>query len=112
MLPAATPGWEKVIVHFAHIGLYLVTFAAIFSGWLLAGALTPPLDVSIFGLVGLPTIDAGLSRKLVKEGHEILANLLMLMVVVHVAAALYHHFVRKDSVLRRMLLRGRNRQRA
>jgi cytochrome b561 len=43
--------------------------------------------------------------------HEAAADALMVMVVLHVIAALWHHFIQRDSVLRRMWLRGQNRQR-
>ena len=37
------------------------------------------------------------------EAHEVMGNLLLAVVGAHVAAALWHHFVQHDSVLRRML---------
>ena len=38
-----------------------------------------------------------------KESHEIIAWILVGMVVLHVLAALKHHFINKDNVLKRML---------
>jgi cytochrome b561 len=38
-----------------------------------------------------------------EDVHEVLFNALLVVTVVHVAAALYHHFMLKDGVLRRML---------
>jgi cytochrome b561 len=35
--------------------------------------------------------------------HGVLARLLVLLILIHVAAALFHYFVRKDNVLGRML---------
>lgn len=110
MLPAKTPEWEKKIAGLAHIGLYVATFAAIVPGLLIASSLDP--RVKLFGLVGVPrlfAIESASTRHLLKEIHEFAAHALIVLVVVHVFAALYHHYIQKDSVLRRMLLRGRNR---
>jgi cytochrome b561 len=38
-----------------------------------------------------------------EDVHEVLFFTLLAVAVVHVVAALYHHFMLKDSVLRRML---------
>jgi hypothetical protein len=43
----------------------------------------------------------------VKEVHEILANILVILAVFHMAAALVHHIVFGDNTLRRMLPRMR-----
>ena len=43
--------------------------------------------------------------ELLAEAHEWLAYALIAVVAVHAAAALYHHFVLRDTVLRRMLVR-------
>ena len=37
------------------------------------------------------------------EAHELFATLLMWLLFLHIAAALYHHYFRKDDVLRRMM---------
>ncbi|MCB1514597.1 MAG: cytochrome b [Hyphomicrobiaceae bacterium] len=114
LLPAKTPDWEKKLAGVAHVGLYVATFVTIVAGWMLAGSLQQQVPVKLFGLIPLPTIavvhdKAG--REIVSLVHEIAAHALILMVVLHVIAALWHHFIQKDSVLRRMWLRGQNRQR-
>jgi cytochrome b561 len=42
-------------------------------------------------------------KEVMKERHEMLFDILLAVAVVHVAAALKHHFVDRDNVLRRML---------
>lgn len=114
MLPAKTPEWEKKLAALAHVGLYVATFVTIIAGWLLAGARNPALEVKILGVVPVPTPSLFASkggRAVLEEIHELAAHALMLMVVMHILAALWHHYVQKDSVLKRMLLRGRNRTR-
>lgn len=110
MMPAATPYWEKRAAHVAHAALYGLTFAVAATGWLAAGAVTPQVVSRVLWLVAVPPpgFDGG---KLVRELHELLADMLVALAAAHALAALWHHFVRKDSVLRRMLLRGRVRSR-
>lgn len=114
LLPAKTPQWEKKLAGVAHIGLYVATFITIVGGWLLAGTLQPAVPVKLFGLIPIPTLaifQDKAARDILKTVHELAAHLLMVMVVLHVFAALWHHFIQRDSVLRRMWLRGQNRQR-
>ncbi len=114
MLPASSPEWEKMLAAVAHIGLYVATFITIVAGWLLAGALQPAVQVKLFGLISIPTLPIfheKSAREALETVHEFAAHLLIVMVVLHVIAALWHHFVQRDSVLRRMWLRGQNRQR-
>jgi cytochrome b561 len=114
MLPAKTPEWEKRIAGYAHLGLYVATFVALVSGWLASGARNPAVEVKLFGLVPIPTLEAFSdkpTRELLDTVHELSAHALLIIVALHVFAALWHHYVQKDSVLRRMWLRGQNRQR-
>ncbi len=67
--------------------------------------------VPITGLIGLqelPAIAAGLHPEHgVIDLHRLFGNLIILIAGVHSVLALYHHFVRKDGVLRMMLPGGR-----
>ena len=63
--------------------------------------------LSLFGLGEIPSpwlADKAFAHSL-KETHEILANLLVILAVFHMAAALVHHIVFGDDTLRRMLPR-------
>ena len=57
--------------------------------------------VSIFGLFGIPA--APLLGETAKELHEIGSNLAMVLVILHVLAALKHQFIDRDGIFRRML---------
>jgi cytochrome b561 len=64
-------------------------------------------SLPIFGLAAIPSpwiADKALAGSL-KEVHEILANLLVILALFHMTAALIHHWVFGDSTLRRMLPR-------
>ncbi len=89
----------KVLLALLSVGLPL-------TGWLMSSAAAKP--ISLFGLAIVPPLvgpDKALAH-LFKESHELVGNVLLVLVVAHVAAALYHHFVLKDSVLRRILPHG------
>lgn len=86
----------------AHYTLYALMFAMPLSGWGMSSAAGFP--VSVFGWFTLPNLVAPDKelRKLLGETHEWLAYALIALLVLHVAAALWHHFAHKDDVLRRM----------
>ena len=65
--------------------------------------------VSFFGLFTIPSPIAVVDRAArapVQELHEWLANALVVLALLHAAAALWHHFIKKDDVLARMLPGG------
>jgi cytochrome b561 len=64
-------------------------------------------SLPLFGLVEIPSpwlADKAFAHSL-KEVHEILANLLVILAIFHATAALLHHIVFGDSTLARMLPR-------
>lgn len=92
----------------SHGLLYLGLLATPLLGWALSSARgqLPQL----FGLLPLPALvarDRDLAETLA-ECHEALAWLLIVLIGLHAAAALWHHHVRKDDVLRSMLPRFRS----
>ena len=102
-LPADYKGWMRGLAHLTHYGLYALIFAMPLTGWLMSSAKNYP--VSWWGFVTLPNLvqpDEGLFE-LMKSTHGFLAGTLIAVTVLHALAALYHHFMRKDDVLRRML---------
>lgn len=87
----------------AHVGLYVLMLALPLIGWGLSSANGKP--VSFFGLLILPPLvepDEDLGDSFA-EYHEAAAWLFLGLVGVHAAAAFFHHFVRRDHVLRAML---------
>ena len=97
------PTWQRFAAHGSHAALYGLLLAMPLSGWLYNSA--SGFSLKWFGLVSLPKLaayDPGL-KHLAHELHEGLAKVLLLVVAVHVAAALKHHFVERDVTLHRML---------
>lgn len=102
-LPESMASSMKIAAKLGHGGLYALMFALPLSGWVVSSAGGHP--VSFFGLFDLPALVAvnkGFAHD-IKEMHELFANALMVILGLHVAAALLHHFYYKDDILRRML---------
>ena len=102
-LPLDTPGWERNAAHASHFLLYVTMVGLPVSGWALSSASGIPFQV--FGWLPLPAIvlpdnDKAEVAKLV---HHAFAFLLVLLLVAHIGAALRHHYVKRNDVLRRML---------
>jgi cytochrome b561 len=86
-----------------HAVLYLLLIAVPMFGWLHSSA--AGFSVVWFGVLPLPDLvgkDKALAEVL-KELHAGSVNLLIALVALHAAAALYHHHIRRDGVLARMV---------
>ena len=108
-LPDATPEWERKLAGLAHWVLYGLIFAVPLSGWWVSDASRVPFQA--FFLVPMPDFIAAdrALQEAAAEVHEVMTMALLFVVIVHVGAALRHHFLLRDDVLRRMLTGRRNR---
>jgi cytochrome b561 len=102
-LPFGMPKWQVFAAHASHWALYGFMFAIPLTGWLLTSAANLP--PSFFGLFVLPPLVAPNHDllELFATIHQWLAYCLIGLLCLHVGAALQHHFVDKDEILRRML---------
>ncbi|MDA8383009.1 MAG: cytochrome b [Betaproteobacteria bacterium] len=102
-LPAPTTAWERAIARAGHRALYILILALSVSGWAIASSSHVPFKV--FWAFALPPItppDHALEQAM-KHAHVWLAAILGGALTVHIAAAFWHHFARRDNVLSRML---------
>ena len=102
-LPDGMGGVERALAHASHWLLYLLLFSLPITGWLFSSA--SGISVSWFGWVALPDLvpaSKPLAHQLV-VAHVVLSIVLALTLVLHVSAAFWHHRVRRDTVLVRML---------
>ncbi|MEO6968806.1 MAG: cytochrome b [Rhodanobacteraceae bacterium] len=108
--PAAMPSWQRIAAHVSHVALYALMLALPLSGWLFNSAANFPL--AWFGIVHLPSqtghVDPAL-KAFALSAHVALFWILVAVLAAHVAAALWHHYDRRDDVLRRMLPGTRSR---
>lgn len=102
-LPAHMNAGERLLAHASHSLLYLLLFVLPVTGWLFSSA--SGISVSWFGVVALPDL-VGANEALADmlwTLHVALAMTLAATVTGHIAAALWHHFVKRDTVLIRMV---------
>lgn len=94
--------FQRMASHTVHWSLYVLLIAIPIGGWL-GVSLFPALDV--FGLFQIPALTSpnkALSEQVLWV-HGLAAYILLALIAIHVAAALYHHIIRGDGVLTRML---------
>jgi cytochrome b561 len=102
-LPDEIPAIQRLAAEATHWGLYGLLLLQPFIGWVATSAYRAPMTV--FGLLDLPPIWP--ENRVVSERLFVVHGLIGLaiagLVAAHVAAALYHHVVRKDRILMRMI---------
>ncbi len=92
-----------VVAGLGHAAIYLLLLAVPVLGWWQTSLRGQ--TIHLFGLIPLPPltdVDVDLAE-ILGSSHEIAAWGLLLLVAAHVSAALWHHFIRRDGVLRSML---------
>jgi cytochrome b561 len=93
-------GWAGTAMHYA---LYVLIAAVIVLGITVQFARGNALPVFGWFEIASPwTADRPFART-IKEFHEATANALMILVGIHTAAALFHHWILRDRTLLRML---------
>lgn len=106
-LPADLPAWQALAAKLSHYVLYALMLAMPLIGWAMISAAGDP--VMLGQSVRLPSIvgaDAATFAWL-RGAHRYLAYLFFLTILAHLAAALFHGWIRRDEVLGSML-RGRD----
>lgn len=102
--PESMGGLQRLVAKVTHVALYGLMLVVPLTGWIMSSAGKYPL--TIYGLFDWPKLAVTKGSPLAEaahEGHEVLGFLMAGLVVLHIAAALHHHFVIRDNVLRRML---------
>jgi cytochrome b561 len=102
-LPDEIPLVQRGAAQVTHWVLYTLLIVQPFLGWI--GTSAYPAPIIVFGLFELPPIwheDRAFSDQILTV-HAFVGLSIALLLVVHISAALHHHFVRRDVVLKRML---------
>ena len=102
-LPDDIPPIQQFAARATHWGLYGLLIVQPLVGWVATSAYRAPIVV--FGLFELPPIwpvDQPFSERLFVV-HQVIGFAIAFLAAAHIGAALYHHYVRKDDVLMRMI---------
>lgn len=96
------PVWQKKAASFAHAALYLLLVLTLLSGFLISTADGSP--IAFFGLFEVPALPYAIEQQedIAGEIHFIVATSMIVLVALHAAAALKHHYVDRDSTLKRI----------
>lgn len=103
---AAMPDWQMWAYRATHGLMYALFFVVPLLGWAYSSAAGFP--IVLFGVMPLPDFVQA-SKPLaeaIKPWHAASAFMLMALVLLHVAAALKHHWIDRDGLLQRMLPGG------
>jgi cytochrome b561 len=111
-LPDGMTPAERFLARATHLAFYVLLFAMPITGWLMSSAKN--YSVSWFGLFTWPNLigkdEAAFDA--LKTTHDYLSDVLLAIAILHVLAALKHHFWNKDDVLLRMLPFTRSEKRS
>lgn len=104
-LPDGTKPWERLLARATHVAFYALIIGVPLAGWfVISTSRYPSVFFFLFEIPHLPGADV-LSHGAWEEVHEIAAKLVVGLLVLHVGAALKHHYIDKDGVLARMVPR-------
>lgn len=103
-MPAGTSRWQKVAAHVSHGALYLAVIVVTLLGWAHSGAHAPDYS-DFFGLFHVPQFTAPdrAAAGVYEDRHILFAYVLLALIAIHVIAALWHHFIRRDRIVARMV---------
>jgi cytochrome b561/polyisoprenoid-binding protein YceI len=111
-LPRSMAPAERLAAHFVHLALYITLFVMTLSGWAMISSSDKPsvfFNAAPFPLIpwlaSLAPDEKKAFAKLFLSVHETAANVLLVLLAAHVAAAFRHAFILKDGMMSRMLPR-------
>ena len=107
-LPEGLPGWERFAARASHVLLYVLMIGIPLAGWIMVSV--SPLEIPTFWFkqFQVPHLPLGAFRgeeaeEAMEVIHASLAYAMAGLFVLHILAALRHHLILKNDVLRRMI---------
>ena len=105
-LPETLRPLEAALAKVVHWLFYVLMIALPLAGWAMHLTETGGMPVHWFGLFDIPGLPVAKDERLgdiFSDMHEFLANLMLVLAAIHVAASLKHIFLDRDGTMRRML---------
>ena len=108
-LPVGLQPWERVTARLSYAGLYVLMFVVSLTGWMVATTFRVPMTKDLLGIDVPPLVTAvdRSVRQWIEESHMVVAYVLAAVALIHIVAALRHHIVKRNDVLRRMIWSAR-----
>lgn len=98
----APPRLQELSAKLLHLALYALMIGMPLTGWLLLSAAGKPIPFFAFELPALIGENKDLAGQ-IKELHEVVGKMGYFLIGLHAVAALYHHYIKRDDTLTRML---------
>lgn len=98
--------WEAALSKVVHVLMYGLMLAIPLAGWGMSSIYAKGAPISMFGLFGFPAMPIAhekSTQELFHELHEITATLMLVLLALHIGAALKHQLIDKDGTMRRMV---------
>jgi cytochrome b561 len=102
LIEPAMPDWQALIARVMHWALYTMMIGLPLLGWLTLSAKGKPVPFFGFELPALVGADEALGKSF-KKLHEGIATGCYALIGAHAAAALFHHYIKRDNTLKLML---------
>jgi cytochrome b561 len=103
-LPVDMKPWRKRLARTTHVLFYVALIVLPLTGW--AASSASGREIVFFGLFDWPLLPIGGGReagRTLMEVHGIAVKALYVLLALHAAAALKHHFIDRDNILHRMI---------
>lgn len=111
-MPAAMPGWQKLVAHLTHWGLYVLMIGVPLLGWAMSSASPIQFPIQWFGLFEWPKLPIAPDNALadaLSAVHGSGGLLMAGLAVLHVLGALKHWMMDDDRLIERMIPVGRDK---
>jgi len=96
------PGLQQLSSKLLHLALYALMIGMPLIGWLMLSAAGKPIPFFGLELPALIGENKDLAEQL-EELHEVVGTTGYFLIGLHTVAALYHHYIKHDNTLTRML---------
>lgn len=107
-LPGALFAWQRFVARLTHIALYALLFLFPLSGWAALSAYEGEFPIFFFGwdnvfrIVPQAAEGSPFNSDLFGEIHKTCWKVGALILLLHISAALWHEYIRRDGALSRM----------
>ncbi|MBI5006472.1 MAG: cytochrome b [Nitrosomonadales bacterium] len=102
LIHPAPPKMQEISGKLLHLALYLLMIGMPLTGWLLLSAAGKPIPFFGLELPALIGENKDLAKQ-IKELHEVVGKMGYFLIGLHAAAALYHHYIKRDDTMTRIL---------
>ena len=95
-LPSSMSKWQIFAAQAGHYGLYILMGTLVLTGIVSASFASDP--IMVFGAYDLAFANHNLNFFMIVRGiHEFCTNAIIVLILIHILAAIYHHFILKDK---------------